>query len=156
MIYQSFNFNKLPAYISFEEELEFVQSYVNIEKARFKDKITVNYELNEIEELQIPPLILQPLVENAIRHGIRKKRESGIVTIRTISKPYCYLIAVEDDGVGMSEEQIKRILENRTINKNGIGLTNVNLRLIELYNTELIIESIIGKGTKVTVTIPKN
>ncbi len=91
-LHHSFDFKNLETFIPFEEELEFVQAYVRIEQTRFKDSINVIYEIDDTEGLRLPPLLLQPLVENAIRHGIRKKETSGTVLVRVKNMQYCLLI----------------------------------------------------------------
>ena len=150
----SFDFKNLETYISFEEELEFVQAYVRIEQARFKDRLNVIYELDDTEGLWLPPLLLQPLVENAIRHGIRKKATSRSVILRVKNMENCYLIEVEDDGAGMTQEQVDRILTENAA-AGGVGLVNIRKRLQMIYGTSLMIESDIGKGTKISLVLPK-
>lgn len=153
-LHHSFNFNKFSHYISFKEELEFVKAYVNIEKARFRDKLNVIYEIDDINGLQVPPLIIQPIVENAIRHGIRKKVKGGSVIIRVKNEENKYLLEVLDNGIGMTEEKINNILDEDR--NEGVGLPNINGRLKEIYGIGLKIESKIDEGTLVSVTIPKS
>lgn len=80
-MHYSYDLRKLDEFISFEDELELIYSYVRIEQARFQNKIQVHFDLDEAKDLMLPPLILQPLVENAIRHGIRKKKEACTVSL---------------------------------------------------------------------------
>jgi len=151
----SFDFRNLKKYISFDEELDFIKAYVRIEQARFRDKLEVEYEVDHAEELQIPPLILQPLVENAIRHGLRKSDEAGRIVLRVKNQESNYIIEVEDDGAGMTSEQIDRILSEGGTTGSGVGLVNIRKRLKVLYGTQLMIESNVGKGTKITLILPK-
>ncbi len=154
-LHHSFDFRNLSRYIPFDEELDYIQTYVRIEQARFKDKLKVEYELGDTEELTLPPLILQPLVENAIRHGIRKGDGSGTVTLRIKNIEKCFMIEIEDDGAGMTEEQLQNIMSESRAGGNGVGLANINRRLQMLYGTRLSIQSRPEEGTKVIVTLPK-
>ena len=132
--------------IPFEKELEHVKKYVNLEKLRFGEKINVIFDIN-VSDFLIPSLSLQMIVENAIKHGITKKYEGGTVNIKTYEKDSKYFIIVEDDGVGFDT--------NKVIGENHLGFKNSNERLKHFVNGGLVIESEIGKGTKVTVVIPK-
>lgn len=154
-LHHTFDFKNLKRFISFAEELEFIQAYVRIEQARFKDKLKVEYELEDPEELRLPPLILQPLVENAIRHGIRKSDGGGTVVLRVKNLTDCFSIEVEDDGAGMNEEQLKQIMSPDRAAGGGVGLANIQRRLQMFYGTRLSIQSRPGEGTKVTIIFPK-
>ncbi|MDF2675080.1 MAG: sensor histidine kinase, partial [Clostridiales bacterium] len=137
------------------KELEQVKSYVEIEKARFGDKLNVVYEIEEDIHFKIPSLIIQPLVENSIKHGILKGSGYGNVKIK-ISKhnfdEYC--IVIEDDGIGISQDVINNIY-NGTTKENKIGLSNVNNRLKYIYGRGLIIERL-NKGTKIVFFLHEN
>ena len=85
--------------IPFSKELEHINAYTAIECERFKDKLSVVYDIRTVNFL-IPPLTVEPFVENAIKHGIRKRAQKGVVTIRTEMKENYYLISIIDDGVG--------------------------------------------------------
>ncbi len=152
----SIDFRNLSRYVTLEEELEFIQAYVKIEQARFRDKLQVVYEVGDTSELVLPPLMLEPLVENAIRHGIRKSQGRGTVTIRVQSGAGGYAFEVEDDGVGMDAEQLSRILSDVSPDSGGVGLANIRKRLAILYGTELEIESRPGVGTRVTFHLPRS
>ncbi len=152
-MHHCFGINYTQKYISFEEELEFVKAYVRIEQARFVNKIAVNYEIQEAEGLMIPPLLLQPLVENAVRHGIRKNEGGGTIDIRVVNKDSFYHIEIEDNGEGMTSEKLEEIqIEGKT---EGVGLANIKKRLKMIYNSELIIESSESKGTKISINLPR-
>ena len=131
--------------ISFNKELEPVKKYVNLEKLRFQDRINITFDIKESEFL-IPSLSLQMIVENAIKHGITKKYEGGTVKISSYKNDNKYYIIVEDDGVGFDV--------NKVITSNHLGFKNSRERLRHFVNGDLLIESEIGKGTKVTVIIP--
>lgn len=149
----SFDFKNLTKYVTFEEELEFVRAYIRIEQARFKDRLNVLYEIDDTEGLRLPPLLLQPLVENAIRHGIRKSETGRTVILRVKNQNECYRFEVEDDGAGMTSDKLETIMTQQE--SGGVGLANIQKRLKMLYGTQLLIESRQGAGTKVTVTLPK-
>lgn len=146
-LHHTFSQKKLTQLVPFEEELAYIKAYVNIEQARFRDKVTMEYDLENTEGLLLPPLILQPMVENAIRHGIRKSDKAGkvILCVRRVAENF--IITVEDNGAGMSEEQLQTI-------GSGVGLTNIERRLQMQYGTQMKIESMLGQGTKVTINIP--
>lgn len=149
----SFDLRNLEKYIPFEEELDFIKAYVRIEEARFKDRLNMVYEIDDTQGLRLPPLLLQPLVENAIRHGIRKSKTGRIVILRVKNLREHYLIEVEDDGDGMTPKQTEMVLRKQ--NTGGVGLYNIQKRLEMLYGTQLSIESNPSAGTKVTMLLPK-
>ena len=146
-----FDYSNSERFISIHEELDAVKFYVRIEQARFPDKIMVNYEIDPGIQLKVPRLVIQPLVENAIKHGIRKRKIAGTVTIRVKELEHGYLIAVEDDGVGIEDADTK-LLEYSP--GKGIGLANINARLKAEYGTQLQIVSEKGKGTAVRFELP--
>lgn len=151
----SFDSRNLELSIDFKEELEYIQAYLKIEQARFPNKINVEYDLDDTEGLKIPPLLLQPLIENAVKHGIREKDGKGTVRLRVRVQGDSYEITVEDDGIGMTEQRIKEVLSEDSGKRGGVGLANIQKRLKMFYNTKLTIESAPGKGTKIHVTLPK-
>ncbi len=132
--------------IPFNKELEHVNKYVNLEKLRFGNKINVTFDI-QASDFLIPSLSLQMIVENAIKHGITKKYEGGTVAISSYEKDNKYFIVVNDDGVGFDVTKV--------IGDNHLGFKNSRERLRHFVNGDLIIESEINKGTKVTVIIPK-
>lgn len=140
--------------VSIGTEIAHVQSYVEIEAARFKGKLRVIYDIDKESRWLVPPLILQPLVENAIKHGILPKGEGGTITISSTSADGIFYVTVADDGVGMSREAAVKALEHDPDRKR-IGLNNVNSRLKNIYgnNYGLIIESAPGAGTRVTLPV---
>lgn len=138
------------------KELENINSYLEIEKARFKEKLKVVYDIPDNINCTLPSLILQPLVENAVKHGILEKVEGGTVSIKVRDKGWATEIIVKDDGVGMSETQVSTLL-NENDSTNGIGIRNVNDRLKTIYGKGfgLSIESQPSLGTTVKMLIPK-
>lgn len=131
--------------IPFKKELEHVNKYVNLEKLRFEDKIEVNFDI-QVDDFLIPSLSLQMIVENAIKHGITKKYEGGYVNVSTFTKDNKIFIIVEDNGVGFDLDKV--------IGENHLGFKNSKERLRYFVNGDLIIESEVNKGTKVTMIIP--
>jgi two-component system LytT family sensor kinase len=143
---------------TFAQELELVHKYLSFEKARFGERLSVIYRIDpEILGTAMPILVLQPLVENAIRHGIGQKPGPGRLVISAEDRGNECWISVQDDGVGMAGEQLQRVLGARRESGFGVGLTNVNERLRSLYGQEhgLRIESAPNEGTTVRLTIPK-
>lgn len=134
--------------VTFEEEMYIVNNYIFIEKVRFQDKLNVEKEI-EIEDFLIPQLTIQPLVENAIKHGIRGRVEGGTVTIHSYETDKENIVEVSDDGVGFD---LGKVGDD---GRNHIGMKSVRDRLKLMCNGRLEIISEIGKGTKVIVHIPK-
>lgn len=148
--------------VTIEEELNQIDNYLYIQKTRFKDRLMVEYELEEdITEYYIMKLIVQPLVENAIKHGLECQSKVGKITIKGFEKDGDVVIQIIDDGKGMTDEEIENALspkkEAHTLNKPGIGVNNVDQRIKMYYGAEygLSIESRPGEGTCVSIRIPK-
>lgn len=149
----SFDLDPRHAKVSLKRELSLTKSYIELEKARFGARLNVEWDADVREEPLIPALILQPLVENAIRHGIMKRLSGGTVIIRAKLAPEGLRIAVQDDGVGMTDEQLNRILKPERL-EGSIGLINVHKRLVNEFGRGLRIESLQNKGTTVAFLIP--
>ena len=157
MMRQSFN-NKAEI-VSLEAEIEHVESYLMIQKLRYMDKLNFSVSLEEgIRECPIVKLVLQPLVENAIYHGIRYKNGSGTVRVIAKREGEEIHITVEDDGVGMSEQALQHIFDEHKVNynSNGVGVYNVERRLKLYYGNAygLFYESERNRGTRVLMKIP--
>ena len=131
--------------IPFEKELEHTRIYADIEMVRF-DTIRVEYDVRDIG-FSVPPLTLQPLVENAIRHGVRI-REEGLVRILTRRRENCHEIVVEDNGAGFDVSRLDELGESH------IGIRNVRERLEKMCGGTLLIESRSGEGTTAVIRIP--
>lgn len=145
-----FKFQNMNSLIPIEEELSLVRSYLYIEQVRFENRLQVIWEIDECEDVKIPFLTIQPLVENAIRHGIMKRIQGGKIFIRVSVHDSHAKITVEDDGDGMDKDTLQKILERKTGSESGVGLINTNLRLKRQFGTGLTIESTPGLGTKVS------
>jgi two-component system sensor histidine kinase LytS len=141
--------------VPLEKEIEHIVSYVEIEKARFGDKLRINYNIDDDVDCRIPPLLLQPLVENAIKHGVLSKLEGGKVDIIAQRTSNGTEIIIEDDGVGIPEETLNNLLSDCS-QRDCIGLKNVNQRLISIYGKDhgLKIQSKVNKGTRISILIP--
>ncbi|TMV52141.1 response regulator [Paenibacillus mesophilus] len=151
----SFEFHHTEHIIPLERELELVRSYLYIEKERFEERLQVSLELDESLRLQLPPLTIQPIVENAVRHGILQRPGGGTIRIRTTDCGSFGEIAIIDDGVGMDENRVQSLLDSTADGRRGIGLRNTDRRLRQHYGLGLSIQSIPGKGTTVSYQIPK-
>ncbi len=139
------------------EELEYINTYLVLEKARFREKLRILRDIDpELMEYQVPVLTLQPLVENAVKHGVTPKVGPGAVQI-IVKKDHGELqIMVKDDGVGIPRDKISQVLLPGVGSGNGVGLSNVHERLKSLFGEEygLKITSDTGQGTTVHVRVP--
>ena len=147
-LYLRGNFSELDSVtpIRFAEELKHVEYYVNIEKVRFPD-MNIEYDV-ETTDFVLPALSVQPLVENAIKHGLMRLESGGTVIIHSYETPTHFCVEVKDDGVGFDTSLP---IEE----KKHVGLRNIRGRLKAMVDGELIIESKPGEGTKAVIMIPK-
>lgn len=140
-------------FVPLKQEIEFIDDYLDIEVVRFgKDKLQIRKDIDpETLDLVVPSMILQPLIENAIRHGIGPKIEGGTITLRAHRQERKLVIEVVDDGMGIPEERRGAVLES------GIGLRNVRERLQVLYTREfsLTVDGTPNVGTSVRLEIPE-
>jgi two-component system sensor histidine kinase YesM len=143
------------------DEIDIVRCYLDIQKFRYEERLEYSLQIDPgLEQLTIPPLIIQPLVENAVIHGLENKMEGGILYVHVKLVGELIKIDVFDNGEGMSEEKIAQLYEslNETEDdeENRIGLRNVHLRLILTYGSEhgLVFQSELGVGTHISFTIP--
>lgn len=136
--------------VSLKEELEFLQNYLDIEQTRFQDRLTVQMEIEPgVLDARVPNLILQPLVENAIRHGIASQANEGVIEIHAARDNGMVQLKVKDNGVGFSAEAEKVFTK-------GIGLSNMRERLHQLYGAahRFEITTAARAGFEVTIAIP--
>lgn len=142
-------FKENKQYINLSEEIRLVEAYLSIEKARFADKLNFSINIDKDIETLIPPLIIQPLVENAVKHGIRHKDTAGNLVLNITAENDFLHVVVEDDGVGMGYTN-----DDSLEISNGIGLKNITDRLKNIYNSDIKILSEENEGTRVSYSIP--
>lgn len=154
--YLSRGFKKrlLKKLIDLQDEIEIVRSYLYIEELRYEPYLKVVWDVDDVINAQIPPYSIQTIVENAIKHGIRKKKHGGTIKISVKRRRTFVEVTVEDDGIGMNAEKLDSLLKNDM--ENGIGIYNTHIRLLNSLGTGLHIESESDKGTKVSVNLPYN
>src|SRR5467141_2138053 len=144
---------KHETFVPLREELSFIDDYLDIEVARFgHDNLDIVKEIDEVTlETFIPSMLLQPMVENSLKHGLAPKLEGGRILLRTTSKNGRLQIEIADNGVGISEEKMPHVYVE------GIGLSNVRERLRVLYGEDfqLDIESSEGQGTTIRIDVPE-
>lgn len=139
-------------FVTLREELESIDEYLAIEVIRFGPQLKVDKQISpDTLDVVVPSMLLQPLVENSIKHGLARKVGGGRITIRTHVRDHHAVIEVHDDGLGMSEERLEHALGG------GIGLSNVNERLRTIYGAhyQLKLTSVPGVGTCASVEIPE-
>lgn len=153
--YLRYNIEETSTFVDISKELQQVKAYVEIEKARFGDKLNVTYDIDEDIHIKIPSLIIQPLVENSIKHGILKGSGSGNVRIEVKKhRSNEVKVTIEDDGIGIPQAVIDSIYSG-TIPENKIGIFNVDSRLRHIYGTGLKIERL-AIGTKISFILNEN
>jgi two-component system, LytTR family, sensor kinase len=152
-----YSFRRHGDFTTLAEELRSIEHYLGLEKARFGDRLQVTLRVApEVLPVALPFLCLQPLVENAVRHGLEGKPDIGHVSILAEDAgPEC-VISVEDDGVGDDPERVRRILAGDP-SSDSVGLGNVDERLRAVFGDDygLVVETAPGAGTKVVVRVPK-
>lgn len=151
----SFASHNLNQVIHLENELELVRSYLFIEQERFGERLNVEWEIEKIPAIRIPPLSIQTIVENAIQHGVLKRVEGGTVRIRITEQPEFVEITILDDGAGITEVKLKNLLTHQTEGHRGIGLLNTDKRLKQQYGSGIDITSVLDVGTTVRFIVPK-
>ena len=137
--------------ILLRDELELVKAYLTIEQARFGDRIAVTYDIEDSGHVLIPCLSLQPLVENAVKHGILSRQEGGRIAISVKKREDAVVVTVNDNGVGMDGATLRRVLDGKA---DGIGVRNTSQRIVQHLHTRLEAASMPGQGSEFTVTIP--
>ena len=147
--------------IPFADELRHIRAYLDIEKIRFEERLNVVMDI-QASMFLVPPLSIQPLVENAVKHGICTRMSGGTVTIRSYEETDMYVVEVEDDGAGfdvsgldLGDDTDSAAPSSGNAPDGHIGLKNIRFRVQEITGGTLKIESHPGKGTKVTVSFLK-
>ncbi|GGG22281.1 hybrid sensor histidine kinase/response regulator [Paenibacillus abyssi] len=148
----SFDFSNTNRLVTLEKELFLVHTYVEIEKARYPEQFTFELEKETGINCLIPTLLLQPIVENAIRHGVIKKGDNGKVKLTIQRAGKMAVFKIEDNGAGMSEEQVHQIFSSHDLGS--VGLLNISKRIHQLPEASFLVKSEPDKGTTITITIP--
>jgi two-component system LytT family sensor kinase len=153
----SFDFDGNESLVLFKNELETTRAYLSLEQARFGEKLRVQWKL-EVMEFSLPPLLLQPIVENAVRHGVTSGLHGGTIDVETFVTGEYILIRVSDDGPGFSQaflDEWSHGKKEASGGGKGIGLVNVHQRLKTIFQTSLQIENRAEGGARVTILLPK-
>ncbi|WP_339275271.1 ATP-binding protein [Paenibacillus sp. FSL W8-0426] len=152
----SFNYLNTGKLVELPHELELVQAYLYIEQERFGERLSIILNIEPGLNIMLPPLSVQPLVENAVQHGLLGRASGGTLTLTIAREKQSQAVRVEvhDNGVGMDSQLVKQLLDVSMQGKQGIGVANTNRRLIQLYGQGLTIRSEPGAGTSVSFVIP--
>jgi two-component system LytT family sensor kinase len=152
-----YSFRRHGEFTTLAEELRSIERYLALEKARFGDRLEVKLRIApEVLAVTVPFLCLQPLIENAVRHGLENKPGPGLIEIVAEDHDQEAVISVEDDGVGEDPEKVRRALTGEA-DDSSVGLANVDARMRSAYGDAygLVVETAPGAGTKVTARFPK-
>lgn len=150
----SFDFQNRDQLVPLKKELELVKAYLSLEKARFDERLLIEIEIDANLQSLLPPLCIQPIVENAVRHGVTQNEQGGTIGIRLTETEDKVTVTVSDDGPGIREERLKQILSDKR-EDGGVGLLNIHRRLTHLYGSGLRIESEWSRGTTVSFDVRK-
>jgi two-component system, LytTR family, sensor kinase len=143
---------KTENFATLREEIAFIDDYLSIELVRFGDKLRFKKEIDETAlDRLVPTMILQPIIENSIKHGLANKMEGGTVALRAGLRDNRLCISIEDDGLGMPESKLETLFER------GIGVSNVKERLRVLFGPsyQMTIHSELGAGTRTVIELPE-
>lgn len=155
--YTRYSFRRERQFVTLAEELRLVDTYLDLERARFGDRLSVTVRVApEVLSVELPALVVQPIVENAVRHGIERSERPGTISIVVTNEGSEAAVRIEDDGAGADPVHLLRILSG-TDGGDSIGLHNVDERLRAVFGEEygVRIRSGVGSGTTVTLRIPK-
>ncbi|MBI5206572.1 MAG: histidine kinase [Candidatus Firestonebacteria bacterium] len=151
------NLQQHSEFITLKEELDYIDDYLTFEKARFGERLVIDKDI-DIDTLTttVPVLTLQPIIENAMQHGISKKLEGGCIEIITRMQRNFTKIIIKDNGVGIPPQELKKVLNPGYGKGLGVGLSNINERLKIIYGKEYQVKifSVLDKGTEVHLHIP--
>lgn len=147
--------------VSVGQEVEYARSYLTIQKMRYKDKLEFQIDVApKISSVKIIKLVLQPIIENAIYHGLKYKESRGLLIVRGYARDGCAVLEIVDNGVGMDQQTLEHIFEKHKVNyhSNGVGVYNVQKRLQLYYGSDygITYRSCVGEGTMASITIPMN
>ncbi|GHH53235.1 sensor histidine kinase [Streptomyces candidus] len=153
-----YSFRRHGDFTQLADELRCIEQYLALAGARFGERLKVTLQIApEVLPVSLPFLVLQPLVENAVKHGLEDSREDCRITLAAQDAGAEAIVTIEDDGVGMEPDRLRRILAGQEPATAGIGLSNVDERLRQVYGDDygLVIETGVGAGMKITVRLPK-
>jgi len=143
--------------VKLKEEIRMTKAYVIIQETRFQDQMSFSFDIDEnLDSVKVPPMLIQPIVENAIIHGLREKDSGGIINITVKEQNSHISISIKDNGVGMDNEKINTLLSEVKDESIGLGVFNVKKRLELYFNRSdlFVIKSQRGEGTEVIIFIP--
>ncbi len=149
------SFKNNDGFIPIRDEIEHIKNYLSIEEARFSNRLQVTYKVDKDLDFMVPPLILQPLVENSLKHGLVEKAVNCLIEITVIETPGTYELCVWDNGVGMTATTLRRVMDEND-HTGGIGLRNVIHRIKGIYHTDVQVACLPNQGTRITLSLPKN
>ncbi len=153
-----YSFRASGMFTSLAEELRNIDRYLTIESALYAGRLGVRMKIApEVLRVALPALVLQPIVENAVKHGVSGKPRGGTVTVIAEDSGDEAIITVEDDGVGMDPERLKDLSDGHSAGSH-IGLGNISTRMRQIFGSDyaLMVETALGAGTKVTLRLPKS
>ncbi|MEV7288521.1 histidine kinase [Streptomyces sp. NPDC093252] len=153
-----YSFRKHGDFTTLADELHAIDQYLSLVRARFGDRLAVTLQIApEVLPVALPFLCLQPLVENAVKHGLEGRTATCRISITAQDAGQEALVVIEDDGAGMDPDALRRILAGEVSPSGGIGLSNVDDRLRQVYGDDhgLVIETAVGAGMKITARLPK-
>jgi len=150
-----FDFESEERLIPLDREIEAVKAYLSLEKARFAGNLEYELELADYNNTLIPPMIIQPIVENAVRHGLRKVERKGSIIIKGVWDGDYYALVIEDNGAGIAVGDLEKILRGEKKEGTGTGFANVRKRLKYFYGTDIELESSAGADTRVTMRVKR-
>ncbi|MFT4415005.1 ATP-binding protein [Fredinandcohnia humi] len=143
--------NSYRSFVTLDDEVELVKSYLEIEKIRFGDKLRIVYDIDDTIEAQLPSMTIQPLIENAVHHGVGRKENGGIVKLSINKVGDDVKIVIEDNGIGIPKQKQVELLNGRN---SRIGFTNPFKKLKLIKKASFSLESEEGIGTKITIILP--
>ncbi|MCG8917605.1 histidine kinase [Actinokineospora sp. PR83] len=153
-----YSFRSSGLFATLADELSNIDRYLTIECARYRERLNVRLRIApEVQSVVVPFLVLQPLVENAVRHGIAKKPGGGTVSVFAHDNGSEALIVIEDDGVGMDADRLFEDLRDAHKTGSHVGVGNINQRMRQVFGDEyaLMVETAPGAGMKITLRVPK-
>lgn len=148
---QCYAFKENHQLVHLKSEIELLTAYMEIEKIQYEDKLEVEYHIDEAN-VMVPVMVLQPIIENAVKHGILPKREGGKIEVFIHQEQKNLKFLIRDNGIGIEADKLNQLLKKNV--EGGIGLSNIHRRLIKLYGKGLNIKSSREKGTEVSWMIP--